>query len=136
MTFIGGNCPADRSNSSNETNLTSGSGGNSSGGGVVDSNSTNTTVTLCGESAVATAVIVEGLVISFSISSGGANYTSAPTVALSGGGCAVQAEAEATIDLASGVVIGVAIRPSCLSPGGNWNDRYLEPLTETYCMSQ
>ena len=57
------------------------------------------------------------------VTDGGANYTTAPTVVLSGGNCSIAADAVATVDAATGTVTAVKVVPGCLSPGGNYHDR-------------
>ena len=134
---MGGNCFANDTNV-NGTDLqpctpapgTLGAGnatGNGSGNGsvngsgnlsVVNGSATANASCVCGPAATVAATVAEGIVVQLNVLSGGAGYTSAPTVVLSGGNCTSHASATATIDAASGSVASVVVTPGCVTPGG------------------
>ena len=102
--------------------------GNATGNGsgnlsVVNGSATANASCVCGPAATVVATVAEGIVVQLNVLSGGAGYTSAPTVVLSGGNCTSHASATATIDAASGSVASVVVTPGCVTPGGNFWQR-------------
>ena len=97
--------------------------GNATGNGsgnlsVVNGSATANASCVCGPAATVAATVAEGIVVQLNVLSGGAGYTSAPAVVLSGGNCTSHASATATIDAASGSVASVVVTPGCVTPGG------------------
>jgi hypothetical protein len=98
--------------------------GSGNGSGNISASTANGTATanascVCGAAATVTATVAEGMVVQLNVLSGGAGYTSAPTVVLSGGNCTSHAAATATIDSSSASVTAVVVTPGCITPGGN-----------------
>ena len=69
------------------------------------------------------ATVADGAVVQLTVLSGGAGYTSAPVVVLSGGNCTSPGAAIATIDTASASVVAVVVTPGCITPGGTTWER-------------
>ena len=74
---------------------------------------------LCGyvHNARVEAILADDMVVEFKVMDGGADYWSVPDVVLTGGGCSIQPDAFAEVDLSTGQVAAVKIRPACLSAG-------------------
>lgn len=107
----------------NATGNGSGNGSGNLSASVVNGSATANASCVCGPAATVAATVAEGMVVQLNVLSGGAGYTSAPTVVLSGGNCTSHASATATIDPASGSVASVVVTPGCITPGGNFWSR-------------